>query len=92
MIGEVVTKTLGYDGGRLVTVYIPADPPEAVVFAGDGQLIPRWGGVLEAAGVPSTMIVGAHRLANETLRLHRTVKHWPGQASGSTRSESPKLL
>ena len=59
-----------YDGGRQVTVYIPADPPEAVVFAGDGQLISQWGGVLEAADVPSTMIVGVHRLADETLRLH----------------------
>src|SRR5215467_8901857 len=51
--GEVVTETFGYDGGRPVTVYVPADPPEAVVFTGDGQLIPQWGGALEAAGVPS---------------------------------------
>jgi enterochelin esterase-like enzyme len=68
--GEVVTETLDYDGGRQVTAYIPADPPGAVVFAGDGQLISHWGGFLEAADVPSTMIVGAHRLADETLRLH----------------------
>src|SRR5215469_14599393 len=68
--GEVVTETFDYDGGRQVTVYIPADPPEAVVFAGDGQLISQWGGVLEAADVPSTMIVGVHRLADEMLRLH----------------------
>jgi len=68
--GEVVTETFDYDGGRQVTVYIPADPPEAVVFASDGQLIPQWGGVLEAAEAPSTMIVGVHRLADETLRLH----------------------
>src|SRR5690349_11661507 len=68
--GEVVTETFDYDGGRQVTVYIPADPPEAVVFAGDGQLISQWGGVLEAADVPSTMIVGVHRVADETLRLH----------------------
>src|SRR5580704_6332456 len=68
--GEVVTETFDYDGGRQVTVYIPADPPEAVVFAGDGQMISQWGGFLEAADVPSTMIVGVHRVANETLRLH----------------------
>jgi hypothetical protein len=68
--GEVVTETFDYDGGRQVTVYIPAAPPEAVVFAGDGQLISQWGGVLEAADVPPTMIVGVHRLADETLRLH----------------------
>ena len=64
------TETFEYDGGRKVTVYVPPDPPEALVFAGDGQLIAHWGGVLEAAGVPSTMIVGVHRLADETLRLH----------------------
>jgi enterochelin esterase-like enzyme len=68
--GEVVTETLDYDGGRQVTVHVPADPPEAVVFAGDGQLVSQWGGVLEAADVPPTMIVGVHRLADETLRIH----------------------
>jgi enterochelin esterase-like enzyme len=40
------------------------------VFAGDGQLISQWGRILEASDVPPTMIVGAHRLADETLRLH----------------------
>ena len=68
--GELVTETFDYDGGRQVTVYVPPDPPEAIVFAGDGQLISLWGGVLEAAKVPSTMIVGAHRVGDETLRLH----------------------
>src|SRR5215472_3227813 len=67
--GELVTETLGYDGGRRVTVYIPPGPPEAVVFAADGQRISRWGGFLEAAGVRPTMIVGVHGLADETLRL-----------------------
>src|SRR5947208_594820 len=68
--GELVTETFDYDGGRHVTVYVPPDPPEAIVFAGDGQMISQWGGSLEAAAVPSTMIVGAHRVADETLRLH----------------------
>jgi hypothetical protein len=68
--GELVTETLDYDGGRQVTVYVPPDPPEAVVFAGDGQLLSQWGVVLEAANTPSTLIVGVHRLADETLRLH----------------------
>ena len=68
--GELVTETFEYDGGRQVTVYVPPEPPQAVVFAGDGQLISSWGSVLEAAEVPSTMIVGVHRLADETLRLH----------------------
>jgi hypothetical protein len=68
--GELVTETLDFDGGRQVTAYLPRAAPEAVVFAGDGQLISQWAEVLEAADVPSTMIVGAHRLADETLRLH----------------------
>src|SRR5690242_910800 len=67
--GELVTETLDYDGGRQVTVYVPPDPPRAVVFAGDGQGVPRWGGALEAAGVLPVMIVGVHGLADETLRL-----------------------
>jgi enterochelin esterase-like enzyme len=67
--GELVTETFEYDGGRQVTVYIPPDPPEAIVFASDGQLIAQWGGDLEAADVPCTMIVGIHRLADETRRL-----------------------
>lgn len=68
--GTLVTDTLDHDGGRQVTVFVPADPPETVVFAGDGQVVSPWGEVLEAAGLRSTMIVGAHRPADETLRLH----------------------
>jgi enterochelin esterase-like enzyme len=68
--GELVTETLDYDGGRQVTVYVPSGTPEAVLFAGDGQLISQWGGALEAADLPPTMIVGTHRLVDETLRLH----------------------
>src|SRR5262249_61389020 len=67
--GELITETFEYDGGREVTVYVPPEPLQAVVFAGDGQLISQWGGIIEAADVPSTMIVGAHSLADETLRL-----------------------
>ena len=68
--GEFVTETFEYDGGRQVTVYVPPDPPEAIVFAGDGQGISKWGRLLEKADVPSTMIVGVHGLTDETLRLH----------------------
>ena len=68
--GELTTETFAYDGGRQVTVYVPPDPPEAVVYAADGQLIAPWGEALEAADVPSTMIVGVHRVADETRRLH----------------------
>jgi len=68
--GEFVTETFEYDGGRQVTVYVPPDPPEAIVFAGDGQRISKWGRLLEEAAVPSTMIVGVHGRTDEPLRLH----------------------
>jgi enterochelin esterase-like enzyme len=70
VVGEFVTETFDYDGGRQVTVYVPPEPPKAVVFAGDGEVLSQWGGVLESADMPSTLIVGVHRLADETLRLH----------------------
>ena len=47
--GHLVTERFAYDGGRQVTAYVPPAPPEAIVFAGDGQLITSWGGVLEAS-------------------------------------------
>jgi enterochelin esterase-like enzyme len=68
--GEIVTETFNYDDGRQVTVYVPPDPPEAIVFAGDGQMISQWGEMLEAADLSPTMIVGVHRVTDETLRLH----------------------
>jgi enterochelin esterase-like enzyme len=70
-MGELVTETFEYDGGRQVAVYVPADPPDAVVFAGDGQLITRWGADLEQADVPPTMVVGTYRTddADEMVRI-----------------------
>lgn len=63
--GKIVVESFAYDGGRQVAVYLPPQPPEAVVFAGDGQLISQWGGYLEAADVPPTMIVGVYRTDDE---------------------------
>lgn len=70
--GALVTETFTYDGGRQVTVYVPPDPPAAVIFAGDGQLISQWGGYLEVADVPPTMIVAVHRTddEDEMARIH----------------------
>lgn len=76
--GEFITETLEYDGGRQVTAYVPAAAAEAVVFAGDGHLVPSWAAALEAADLPPTMIVGAHRLEDETLRLH---EYSPGRST-----------
>jgi predicted esterase len=69
--GEFVSETLlEYDGGRQITVYVPPDPPEAIVFTGDGQGFSKWGRFLEAAEVPPTMIVGVHGLVEDMPRLH----------------------
>ena len=68
--GEFVTERFEFDGGRQVTVYVPPNPPEAIVFAGDGQGISKWGESLEKSDVPSTMIVGIHGLTDEMPRLH----------------------
>jgi len=68
--GGFVTETFDYDGGRQVTVYVPPEPPQAIVFAGDGQGISHWGQDLESADVPPTMIVGVHGLSDEMARLH----------------------
>ena len=70
VLGEFVTETFDYDGGRQVTVYVPPDPPEGIAFAGDGQRISKWGRLLDKTDAPSTMIVGVHGLADETLQLH----------------------
>lgn len=69
-MGELLTENFPFDGGRQVTVYVPAQRVEAILFCGDGQLLPLWGADLEQDNLPSTMIVGVHRLADETLRLH----------------------
>jgi enterochelin esterase-like enzyme len=67
----LVTETFEYDGGRQVTAYVPAETPQAIVFAGDGQLISQWGEFVNAAvDVPPTMVVAAHRLDDEMERLH----------------------
>jgi len=69
-MGELVSETFPFDGGRQVTAYVPTRPVETIVYCGDGQLLPGWGADLEQNDLPSTMIVGVHRLADETLRLH----------------------
>jgi hypothetical protein len=43
MPGEFVTETFAYENGRQVTVYLPPVRPDAIVFAGDGQILSGWG-------------------------------------------------
>jgi hypothetical protein len=79
-VGRLITETLEFDGGRQVTAFVPTTPPEAIVFAGDGQLIASWGDALEVAELPPTMIVGAHRLEDETLRIQ---EYSPGESTAA---------
>ncbi len=82
-LGEFITEVLDFDGGRPVTVYVPADRVEAVVYAGDGELIARWGPALEATDAPSTMVVGVHRNADEERRLHEYSPDFEPQRFGA---------
>jgi enterochelin esterase-like enzyme len=68
--GEFVTETFDYDRGRQVTVFVPPDPTESIVFTGDGQRISKWGRLLVQADIRSTMIVGVHGLIDDMPRLH----------------------
>ena len=71
MMGTLVTETFAYDGGRQVTAYVPDAPPQAVIYAADGQITAPWGEAVAATpGLPPTLIVGAHRSSDETQRLH----------------------
>lgn len=68
--GELVTDVLGYDGGRAVTVSVPSEPVEALVFVADGGWhISRLVDALEGADAPSTMIVGVHGMRDDEGRL-----------------------
>jgi enterochelin esterase-like enzyme len=68
--GQLITETFDYGGGRQVTVYVPPEPTKSVVFAADGGWhLSRLAEMLEAAAIRSTMIVGAHGLADDESRL-----------------------
>ncbi len=69
LTGELVTKTFDFDGGRLVSVYVPVGSANAIVFTGDGQGILKWAKTLESSDFVPTMIVGVHGLVNEMRRL-----------------------
>ena len=59
---------------------MPPGVPEAIVFAGDGQLITSGADVPEAGDRPPTMIIGAHRLHDETLRIQ---EYSPGESTAA---------
>jgi enterochelin esterase-like enzyme len=60
-VGSLVDETLE---GRSVTVFVPDDPPVAIVYAADGQGTAPWG-----ADLTATMVVGIHGAADDDGRL-----------------------
>lgn len=68
-MGEIISEIFPYEDGRQVNIFLPNHPIEAIIYCGDGQLLPTWGFDLERDNLPSTMIVGIHRHADETHRL-----------------------
>ena len=64
--GELVTEVLDFDGGRQVTVYVPPESAQAVVFAADGGWhTSRLAEALEGAAAPPTMVVGVHGVPDD---------------------------
>ena len=84
IVGELVTETFAYDGGRQVTTYVPPQQPEVIVFAGDGGWhIPRLSEALEASSTPPTMIVGVHGLDDDEGRLKEYVPGFDPERSAA---------
>lgn len=70
----MVTETFGYDGGRSVTVSVPVEPPESVVFLADGGWhVSSLSEALHGAGRRSTLLVGVHGRPDDDGRLHEYV-------------------
>ncbi|HEV2230592.1 MAG TPA: esterase, partial [Thermoplasmata archaeon] len=49
---------------------MPGAPPDAVIYAADGQGTASWGATVDRADLASTLIVGVHAAPDETERLH----------------------
>lgn len=72
--GALITESLGYDGGRAVTVYVPSVPVAAVVFAADGGWhVARLVDAIEGTDAASTMIVGVHGMDDDGERFREYV-------------------
>ena len=72
--GGLVTEVLGYDGGRSVTVFVPDESADSVVFLADGGWhVSALSEALDRAGMKSTLIVGVHGLPDADGRLHEYV-------------------
>jgi enterochelin esterase-like enzyme len=74
MAGNLIVETFDYDDGRQVTVYVPTDTPNSVVYAADGDWhTSRLAEALEAADARTTMVVGVHGTGDDDGRFHEYV-------------------
>jgi hypothetical protein len=71
--------------GRQVTAYVSPSSPEAI--DSDGELL-AWGGFLEVAHLPPTMIIGARRVDDEALRIR---EYSPGGEQGRPRFDPDRF-
>ena len=72
--GGLVSEVLSYDGGRSVTVYVPPESADSVVFLADGGWhVAGLSEALHRAGRRSTSIVGVHGLSDDDGRLNEYV-------------------
>ena len=72
--GHFVSETFEHDGGRQVSVFVPPNPVDAVVFAADGGWhVSRLSGALDAAAARSTLVVGVHGMPDDDGRLKEYV-------------------
>ncbi|MDY7102097.1 MAG: alpha/beta hydrolase-fold protein [Actinomycetota bacterium] len=78
--GTLVTERFSHDGGRRAKAYVPLEPPDAVVYAADGDWhLERLARALEDAGERTTMVVGVHGLDDDDGRLHEYVEAFGGE-------------
>lgn len=72
--GGMVTESFGYDGGRSVTVSVPVESADSVVFLADGGWhVSALSEALHRAGRRSTLLVGVHGLPDDDGRLNEYV-------------------
>lgn len=70
----LVTETFDFDGGREVTVCVPAEAPETIVFAADGSWhVSRLSEVIRSSGRRGTMVVGVQGMPDDDGRLKEYV-------------------
>ena len=67
--GLTIIDELDFDGGRTVTMHLPAGEPTSIVFAADGAEVVTWAADLGGTRAANTVVVGIGGLADARQRL-----------------------